>query len=373
MLRHRTCQLMLMIVHFNPWGPVPLVWSCSHSTDEAHGRAETKTKKESIMDLNSYDHIIVAFSGGKDSTACVLHILDQGVDPDKIELWHHLIDGREGSQLMDWPVTESYCRAFAKAFGLKIFFSWKEGGFEGEMLRDNRKTAPNRWEYENDNVIECGLGGGVRGKNGTRMQFPQVSADLSVRWCSAYLKIDVCTMAIRNQARFNNKRTLVVTGERAEESAARASYKTFQPDKSDLRNGRKVQRHVDHWRPVHAWSEQEVWDIIERYKVLPHPAYMLGWARLSCMACIFGSKNQWASLNKINPEAVETISDYEEYFGKTIHREMTVMDQVRLGSVYESVDSEVAQAALDLEYKDKVLVDEWKLPAGAFGENAGPS
>jgi hypothetical protein len=26
---------------------------------------------------------------------------------------------------------------------------------------------------------------------GTRLKFPQVSADLNVRWCSAYLKIDV--------------------------------------------------------------------------------------------------------------------------------------------------------------------------------------
>lgn len=28
-------------------------------------------------DLNSYDYIVVAFSGGKDSTACVLHLLQE--------------------------------------------------------------------------------------------------------------------------------------------------------------------------------------------------------------------------------------------------------------------------------------------------------
>ena len=44
----------------------------------------------------------------------------------------------------------------------------------------------------------------------------------SVRWCSAYLKIDVGAAALRGQARFEGKRTLFVTGERAEESAARA-------------------------------------------------------------------------------------------------------------------------------------------------------
>jgi tRNA(Ile)-lysidine synthase TilS/MesJ len=50
--------------------------------------------------LTSYDKIIVYFSGGKDSLACLLHLLEQGVDPAKIELWHHEIDGREGSELM---------------------------------------------------------------------------------------------------------------------------------------------------------------------------------------------------------------------------------------------------------------------------------
>jgi tRNA(Ile)-lysidine synthase TilS/MesJ len=96
----------------------------------------------SSPDLNSYDVIVVAFSGGKDSIACVLHLLELGVPRERIELWHHDVDGREGSSLMDWPVTRDYCRAFAAAFGLPIFFSWKVGGFEREMCRDNARTAP---------------------------------------------------------------------------------------------------------------------------------------------------------------------------------------------------------------------------------------
>ncbi len=208
--------------------------------------------------LSDYDHIIVAYSGGKDSNSCVLHLKEMGADMSKVELWHHLVDGREGSTLMDWPITEDYCRKFAEALSLPIFFSWKEGGFEREMLRNEQKTAPNHFEHPqrkpvvwNDsikefeyNIIECGLSGGIRGKNGTRLKFPQVSANLAVRWCSAYLKIDVCTAAINNQARFLNKKTLVVTGERAEESAARAKYKTFEPDRADNRNGKRIQRHV---------------------------------------------------------------------------------------------------------------------------------
>lgn len=210
--------------------------------------------------------------------ACLLNLFALGIDRSKIELWHNEIDGREGSTLMDWPVTPDYCRKVATVFNLPIYFSWKIGGFEREMLRDKSLTAPTKFETPEDGVKQIG---GTRGKTNTRLKFPQVSANLSVRWCSAYLKIDVASAAIRNQKRFDHSRTLVISGERAEESAARANYKTFEPHRSDNRGGRKG-RHVDHWRPVHGWSEAEVWAIIEKYQVNPHPAYHLGWGRVSC-------------------------------------------------------------------------------------------
>lgn len=323
--------------------------------------------------LDDYDYIIVAFSGGKDSTACVLHLLEEGADPAKIELWHHLIDGREGSDLMDWPVTEDYCRKFAKAMNMPIYFSWKEGGFEREMLRENQRTAPNHFEYPEDNLIECGMVGGNGGKKSTRRKFPQVSADLRVRWCSAYLKIDVCTAAINNQERFLNKKTLVVTGERAEESAARAKYKVFEPNRADNRNGKRVVRHVDHWRPIHSWIEYKVWEIIKRHNIEPHPAYLLGWGRLSCMSCIFGSSAQWASLNKIAPAHTKRISDYEKEFGVTIHRTKTVIERIAEASPYDSIDEDIARMGLSKFYTGVIFNHEWKLPAGAYGDSAGPS
>ena len=185
--------------------------------------------------LESYDTIIVAFSGGKDSLACLLDLLDRGVSKSRIELWHHDIDGREGSTLMDWACTRDYCCKIAEALGVRLYYSWKVGGFEREMLRDHARTAPTAFEGpEGVQYV-----GGDRGGENTRRQFPQVSADLSVRWCSSYLKIDVCAAAIRNQDRFIGKRVLVVTGERAEESPGRAKYETFETDRADLRDGKR--------------------------------------------------------------------------------------------------------------------------------------
>lgn len=332
------------------------------------------------MDFSSYDYIIVAFSGGKDGTACVLHLLEQGVPKDKITLWHHDVDGREGSELMDWPVTKDYCKKFAEALELKLRFSWKQGGFEREMLRDDTLTAPVFFEDMDGQVVTCPVGTPRKRKKpctvcghldclGCRQKFPQVTADLGQRWCTAYLKIDVGCKAFSNQAAFDGKRTLFITGERAEESTCRAKYAEFEPHK---RHAKK--RHIDHHRPVHSWKEKQVWDIIERWKIKVHPCYYLGWGRCSCAACIFGSNNQWASLNKISPMMINRIINYEKTFGVTIHRTKSVAERIQSGKPYPTAlsDSHEGRLVMGKEFTDSVWMSVWKLPAGAFGESAGP-
>jgi 3'-phosphoadenosine 5'-phosphosulfate sulfotransferase (PAPS reductase)/FAD synthetase len=329
-------------------------------------REMTETTALTREELNSYDHVLVMFSGGKDSWACLLHLLDMGVDRDRIEIWHHDVDGREGGTMkMDWPCTADYCRAAAAAFDLPVYFSWKQGGFEGEMLRENARTRPTSFETPEG----VGTAGGTRGKETTRRRFPQVSADLSTRWCSAYLKIDVATTAINNQPRFRDKRTLVVTGERAEESAARSKYKTFEPHKSDNRNGKRVRRHVDHYRPVHKWSEGDVWAIMERYGINPHPCYRLGFNRASCFPCIFGGARQFATVKALAPELFETMAGYEEEFGVTLKRKVSLRVLVEDATPYDGMDPRDVAAAFSKDWREPIVLPEgaWVLPKGAFG------
>ncbi|BFM18843.1 hypothetical protein R50073_50260 (plasmid) [Maricurvus nonylphenolicus] len=326
---------------------------------------------EELPDLDSYSVIIIACSGGKDSIACLLHLLDSGADPKRIELWHHCVDGeRNGEYFMDWPVTEDYCKKLAEAFGISIYFSWKIGGFRSEMLRDNELTKPCQFETPEQGVIQSG---GVSGKPNTRKVFPQVAASLSVRWCSSYLKIDVSQKAITNQLRFCNSKTLFVTGERAQESSARANYKVFEPHKADNRNG-KSKRHVDAYRPVHGWDESQVWEIIERYKVNPHPAYRAGWGRLSCISCIFGNADQWASVRRVSPKQFDEIAYYESQFGKTIHRKYSVTELADKGTPYAAITEELIALGMAETFNEPIILDQWSLPAGAFGDSStGPS
>ena len=319
------------------------------------------------IDLAGYDRIIVAFSGGKDSIACFLTLLELGVLKEKIELWHHDIDGREGSDLMDWAVTRDYCRKFAAAFGVKIYFSWLEGGFEREMTRDNTPKAATIWENPDGTIGRSG------GQGNTRLKFPQVSADLSVRWCSAYLKIDVGCAAICGQRRFLTGKTLFVTGERAEESAARAKYATFEPHRTDNRNGTKAPRYVDHWRPVHGMTIQQVWGLIEKYRINPHPSYRVGLGRCSCQFCIFGSPNQTATARMVSPDRFGTVAGYETSFGVTIHRKETIVQRADRGTPAAALLTDI-EAARSETFVEEIILPEgqWKLPLGAFAESCGP-
>lgn len=333
--------------------------------------ATVEDTPDQAPDLDSYDHIIVAFSGGKDSAAALLHLLDLGVSREHIELWHHDVDGREGDRLMDWPVTPAYCRAFAEAFEIPIYFSWKVGGFEREMCRDDAPTAPIRFERPDGSV---GCAGG-KGPRNTRQIFPQVTASLSQRWCSAYCKIDVGASAIRNQERFRGKRTLFITGERGEESANRARYASLEAHKADCRDGR-LKRHVDHWRPILAWREEEVWGILERYRVNPHPCYRLGFGRASCALCIFCSRNQVATARTILPQQFDRVSAYETRWGKTIQRKESIMQRADGGQVHTSArDPYLVELARSESFEEPIILTdgEWVLPAGAFGESVGPT
>lgn len=319
--------------------------------------------------LSDYDRFVVFFSGGKDSVACVLHLLEQGVPAEKIELHHHLVDGRESS-LMDWPVTEDYCAKFAQAFGMRLTFSWKEGGFEREMLRKDAPTAPIRFFTRDGQPKTVGGSGPL----GTREKFPQVSADLSVRWCSAYLKIDVGASYLRNDPTFLEGKTLVLTGERAQESAARARYHTFERHRADNREGARVKRWIDAWRPVHSWPEEDVWAILRRHGVNPHPAYHLGLSRTSCMCCIFGSPNQWALLRQHMRPRFDRIAHYEARFGVTIRRGATVHETADKGQAWEPDANWLAQAmAVEFAQPIRLSAEAWQLPVGAFGETGGPT
>lgn len=328
------------------------------------------TRVPTDVDLSVYDRFIVAFSGGKDSLACLLHLFDSGVSPDKIELWHHDVDGRESERLYDWPISKNYCESVAQHFNIPIYFSWREGGIRREMLRENALTA-GVW-YE-----------GPDGKHfvpsvdrpqyyNTRRKFPQVSTDLSVRWCTSYSKVMVSESALRNDLRFRKGKTLFITGERAEESTNRARYKDFEEHRADLRDGLVYKRYIDHWRPVLLWDELQVWDIIRKYHIRPHPAYYIGFGRTSCMCCVFLGADAFKTVSILDPKSFNQLAQYEKEFGYTMKRDISLVDLIKKGVPFEYEEQD-AIMAMSETYDWPIITDNWVMPQGAFKGGCGPS
>lgn len=320
------------------------------------------------IDLGFYDRIVLCMSGGKDSIASLLRLVEMGVDLSKCEAWHHDVDGREGSSLMDWHFMADYNRKVAEAFGIPLYFSWLRGGFEGEMTKDN--TVSQAHMVETPDGLMTLERDPKRCKPGTRLRFPQVSASLATRWCSSALKIDVGRRAMNNQPRFEGQRTLFITGERRQESSARSKYFQLERHHCDARGGRKG-RHVDAWRPVLGFTEEQVWEILARHNVIAPVPYRLGWSRSSCQTCIYNSPRIWATIAQYFPERLSRIAGYEKQFNTTISRSrINVIDISTSVRPFEINDLEALEQAISPTYTLPVLQTAgtaWKMPVGAFG------
>lgn len=72
-------------------------------TDSEHFK---KIYLPELLPLEEYNLIVVLISGGKDSVACYLKLLELGVPKERIEFWHHDIDGGHPSRRMDWKCTQ---------------------------------------------------------------------------------------------------------------------------------------------------------------------------------------------------------------------------------------------------------------------------
>ena len=404
------------------------------------GREDSEHMKKillkELLPLEEYDLVAVLLSGGKDSVACYYKLIELGVPKEKIEFWHHDIDGGHPTRRMDWKCTQSYVRAFAEAEGVPLRLSWRVNGFFGELYRCGA-SEPVEWcEPDTGEIIRCKLSNNYvkcqelkaqateemeeeLKKLGYRMKFPAKTGDLSRRWCSAYLKIMVADSVMANlsslgkleeiggkrhkfpakggthQGRWcsgNLKaavqdsvtsnldktreivKVLVVSGERRGESAGRSKYNEMEIHRTNAEA--KAHRTVHQWRPVIDYSEKDVWEVLKRHNVNPHPCYRAGWNRCSCAMCIFSTPTLFAGIKELYPEEFEELKRDEIILGFTLDNKCDLETFVgdAKSCVYHG-DAKAIHSLVTGEFSvdDMYVTGKWMYPAGAFhGAEGGP-
>lgn len=128
-------------------------------------------------------------------------------------------------------------------------------------------------------------------------------------------------------------------------------------------------RHVDAWRTVLHWSEEQVWAKLQEHGFAAPVPYRLGWSRSSCMTCIYNGPAIWATLFEYFPDRANQILEYEKQFNTTISRKrLNVFEISENVRPIEITDMAALEQALSTEYTLPIITDNWQMPKGAFGQ-----
>ena len=167
---------------------------------------------------------------------------------------------------------------------------------------------------------------------------------------------------------------LVVSGERRGESSGRSKYNEIEIHRTNAE--KKLKRTVHQWRPVIDYSERDVWEVLKRHKVNPHPCYRAGWNRCSCAMCIFSTPKLFAGIRELYPEDFEALRNDENILGFTLDNKCNLDEFVgdTESCVYHG-DKEAIRSLITGEFTtdDIYVKGDWLYPAGAFhGAEGGP-
>lgn len=118
------------------------------------------------------------------------------------------------------------------------------------------------------------------------------------RWCTQQLKVFPFLAWCEEQ----DDDIVNIVGIRAEESAARAGL----PEREPMSGA----AHVEVWRPLLRWTEQQVIDIHTRHGLRPCSLYLRGATRVGCWPCIMSNKSELEMLGR-DDRRVEAIRRLE--------------------------------------------------------------
>lgn len=261
------------------------------------------------MNLKPEQTLVVSMSGGKDSTATYLHLLESGV------IERHLAAGGDVRRVFldtGWELDETYAYLdeLETRFGrIERAALWVPGPGEAppsgyDHLEPlwatlGKAMAADRWALAK--VFEARMG---RYSPMVRLLLHKaVFASSQRRFCTDETKRRVVRGYLERLDDPVN-----ALGLRAEESEARARLAEveFATDWD-----------VWLWRPILRWSRQDVIDIHLRHGLAPNPLYLQGSGagRVGCGPCVHTGRQDMRWLLQNHPGRLDLLADLEDTIG----------------------------------------------------------
>lgn len=211
--------------------------------------------------------IVVSVSGGKDSTALILALLEA---VERGEVPRHLI--RFAFADTGWEAPETYAYL--------------------DYLRSKLRIV----------IQSVGVEGGMRARIAHRAGFP----GRMQRWCTRELKIEPLRLYHDVLIEQHGIETVSAMGIRAAESESRSKMTEFEDEPPGERSwGGYV------WRPMLQWTIEDVLTIHNRHGLKVNPLYQRGHNRVGCYPCIFASKEEIALIAEHSPGRIDEIRQLE--------------------------------------------------------------
>jgi len=260
-----------------------------------------------------WEAIVVAFSGGIDSQAMLLDAVRTYPKDRILAVFNDTGDDHDGgNRLVDWAGTLAFVRQECEALGLPLVVTSGPADLL-EYTEHRGMWADSKNRYCTSDLKRSPTDKVLRNLIIDLAEYRQRWSSPAVRLCTDRTKTRPTDRALRH---LDAKRILLLTGELAEESPARAKKPEWQLRAGALAptKGRLVVWH----RPQLHWSkEDEILFIWSQGRDIA-PTYYAGWDRLSCRFCFFLTFERQVLSFVGYPETAAQFTDTEERIGHRV-------------------------------------------------------
>lgn len=247
---------------------------------------------------------IISISGGKDSTAMLLYAIEQQTPNIKA------VFADTGNE---HPLTYEYIQYLSHATGIPIT----------TIKPDFSEQMQQRVHYINHKWREQGIADSICDRVIEHLK-PTDNPFLDLcllKGFFPYAKVRFCTEALKRNPIFEQVYIPLLDqgisidswqGIRAEESSNRAKL-----PQRDLVGSFQNDAQLWNYRPLLAWTVDQVFAQHRRHHIKPNPLYSLGMGRVGCMPCIFCRKKELLHIAVRFPDQIERIAEWESLVSQT--------------------------------------------------------